>query len=506
MTTRSAQSRELELKLAVPAQSVKALAQHPALRGARAQRRHEVSTYFDTSDLALDQQGLILRVRRTGSKWVQTLKADARHRVAFDRAEWEWLLGNDQPDLALLATTPVAGQLPSGLQLEPVFVTDINRTIHVFGSDGTVTEVALDEGAIIAGERRQAVCELELELRKGDPSELYRLGIMLHENTPFAIAAESKAARGYRLKTGEPPTARKSDAVVLQANATAAEAFQQIVAAGLGHLVMNQPAGLAGDAEGIHQMRVAIRRLRATLLLFKPHLEPHARTQFEAALHRLGRIFGDARDWDVFCLQILPAMDDAAGAATWRDLLETPAMARRETAHRHFVQELRAPTLTSLVLGLAAWAEQGHATPGLLGGEELQQPIEHLCPQLLDRLAHKVTKRGRHIDRSDDDRHALRKSLKKLRYAIGCVQSLFPGKSTKPYLRACKKLQSLLGDINDTVAATALADSLADETHPERAPSIGALARSLDQRRTRALHDLPERWRAFQAEPEFWQR
>ncbi len=507
METQSKSSREIELKLAVPARSAKALTQHPLLRAWQAQRRHEVSTYFDTPDLALAQRGLILRVRHTGDRCVQTLKADARRGVAADRAEWEWPLVDCTPDLSLLAATSVAGELPPRPEIEPVFVTEIDRTTRKLVLDGgTVAEAAWDEGVIVAGPRRQPVSELELELRDGDPAALYRLAVKLHGDVPFTIESESKAARGYRLRNGEPPDAHKADDVALQKQTGAAVALRDIIHAGLGHLVMNQPAGLAGDAEGVHQMRVAIRRLRAALMLFKPHLEPFATARLEDALRRIGRIFGEARDWDVFCLQILPEAHDAASGADWSDLLQHSALARREAAHRSFAQELREPPLTGLVLGLATWAEQGRTVPGLLGDDELQRPIEDLCPQMLDRLARKVNKRGRHIGRSDADRHALRKSLKKLRYAIDYVGSLYPSKPVERYLRACKKLQRVLGDINDTVAGTALAGSLTDETHPDLAPAVGALASLLARRRASALKNLPKRWKAFQAEPEFWQQ
>ena len=124
---------------------------------------------------------------------------------------------------------------------------------------------------------------------------------------------------------------------------------------------------------------------------------------------------------------------------------------------------------------------------------------------MLGRLAHKVERRGRHIEEgSDAERHALRKSLKKLRYGIDYLQALYPSKQVESFLRRCKKLQQVLGDINDTVTATGLADRLADAARPDLAPAVGALAKQLDGRRQDALGGLAKRWKAFQAEPWFW--
>jgi inorganic triphosphatase YgiF len=497
------QPREIELKLTVPAGSVDALLAHPRLQAAdQPDRRHEVTVYFDTPDRVLAQRGMSLRIRHKNDRRIQTLKFDRKAGVAADRAEWEWPVDQDNPDLHLLRQTPAAGKLPRRPDLKPVVTSEIDRTVRLLKlQDGTVIEAAFDEGVITAGDARQSVRELELELRAGDPTALYRLALQLHNDVPLTVESESKAARGYRLQSGAKPAAHKTEAIKLQPTTSAAEAFREILGAELGHLLANQPAARAGDAEGVHQMRVAIRRLRAALTLFQPHLEPHTAGLFQDELRRLGRVFGEARDWDVFCLQTLPEALDGAHTAGWRDLLSEPATEARERAHRRFMEELEAPSFTALVLGLAAWAEQRN----LLGDAELDRPIEDLCPRLLDRLARKVERRGHHIgDQSDAERHALRKSLKKLRYGIDYLQAVFPSKLVESYLHDCRDLQQSLGDMNDAVTATALADSLVDEARPDLAPAAGALAEQLGRRREQALHDLERQWKEFRAEPSFW--
>jgi inorganic triphosphatase YgiF len=497
--------REIELKLKVPEGAAIALFEHAAWPASAAQQtktRREVTTYFDTADRRLAHHGMSLRVRCANGRRVQTLKANQSAGVAADRAEWEWPVKHDKPDLSLLAQTPVAQKLPRRLDLEMVLTTDIDRTTRVVELDGgTVVEAAFDEGAIIAGEAREPVRELELELKAGDPAPLFRLALKLHATLPLTIEPQSKAARGYQLRSGQVPQARKAEDVALDRGTTGAEAFRQIVTTELGHLLANQPAALSGDAEGVHQMRVAIRRLRAALELFQPLLEPLALGRFQEELRHVGRVFGEPRDWDVFTLDVMPAALKAAGAESWRTLLQDPAGARREEAHQHFAQELQNPPFTALVLGLAAWVEQ----KTLLGGPDLQRPIKDLCPRLLDRLAGKAQRRGRHIgSRSDTERHALRKSLKKLRYGIDYLQAVFPGGSVAPYLRRCKKLQKTLGTFNDAVTAIGLADELGKDARPDLAPALGTLAQQLERQRNKELHGLSKRWKAFKAEPRFW--
>ena len=323
----------------------------------------------------------------------------------------------------------------------------------------------------------------------------------------MTIESRSKAARGFWLLTGEAAAARSAEDVTLRAAGTGAEAFRRILKAGLGHLLVNQPAALEGDAEGVHQMRVAVRQLRAALTLFQPLLEPHTVSRFQVELRRIGRVFGEARDWDVFTLQILPGMSrqasgQAGAAEAWGELLRQPAMAQREAAHHRFRQEVQGPAFTAAVLGLAAWAEQEDL---LLGEADLQRPIEALYPALLDRLARKVERRGRRIARSSDmERHALRKSLKKLRYGIDDLQAVLPAGAAGRYLRRCKKLQRTLGDTNDAVTGIGLADRLDADARLDLAPAVGVLAKRLERRRKEGLQDLAKRWKAFRGEPRFW--
>jgi triphosphatase len=485
------------LKLAIPEASTDALKAHLRAWSADAEERHEVTTYFDTLDRMLERGGISLRVRVAGGDRVQTVKADSQDGVAADRAEWEWQIKHDEPDLRLAEQVLSERGVPHEIDPVPVFRTVVDRTTRILKRDGgTVIETAYDEGLITAGDAHQPIRELELELRSGDAASLYRLACELHAAATLMIETESKAARGYRLASGAKPETRKSRDTSIESQTTANEAFRQIVNACLGHLLANQAAGLAGDAEGVHQMRIAIRRLRAALALFRPLLEPHTAALFEDELRKVGRVFGEARDWDVFCLKILPDVDPG-----WRDLLLGLARAAQEAAHERFICEIRSPAFTRLVLGLATWAEEMRLP---IDGEPWK-PIKDLSPELLDSLAAKVARRGRRIrHRSETELHALRKSLKKLRYGIDFLRPVFRPAPLRSYLHDCKKLQKTLGDINDTVTATVLAERLIKGKRLDLAPAVGKLAEQLDRHRNDALVHLVKRWNAFSGQPRFW--
>lgn len=497
---------EIELKLRLAPGSHAALERVPALGAVRPERRHEITRYFDTPDTLLAAKGFTLRVRTSGDSRVQTLKTAASNgSAAARRGEWEWPITDETPELGRLAETP-AGDLIAALhgKLEPVFSTDIHRSTRQMSLDGgTRVEAALDEGTIEAGQAREPVDELELELKQGALGPLYRLAIDLHEAAPMWIAPQSKAARGYRLTTGKPPEAVHAPKLRLRGKIRASEAFREIAASGLNQVLANIAAAETADPEGVHQFRVGLRRLRSALVLFAPLLEPHAAGLFERELKRLGQVFGERRDRDVFCLETLPEAGKELGT-TWIDRLRPLAEAFRAAADQPVQEALRSAGLTGLSLGLASWSEEGVEQPRRLGGKRMGLRLAESAPDLLDRMARKVEKRSR---RAGDPQglHDLRKSLKKLRYGAEFVGSLYKRKPVKRYRKSCEALQELLGAINDARVTPRLAEAMLDGAQAtELAPAIAELAAWSARRERQALRRLDDALDAFRQATPFW--
>ena len=502
---------ETELKLVLSPPGEQRLEEIPAFRppqSSEPKSERIVTTYFDTRNRDLARRGLSLRVRRAGEKRVQAVKAEGDAGAAKARGEWEWPIEREEPDLGLAASTPVADALPPaiGKALEPVVVTDVIRTKRTVQLEGNTIEAALDTGAIEAGDASQPVHELELELRKGSPAALYRLALALHAATPLAVEVESKAARGYRLREGAPPHADKPGPPALHRKIRAADGLCDIVANGISHLLMNRAVAMAGDAEGIHQTRVAIRRLRSALRLFQPRLEPHAVSLFQDELQRLGRVIGEARDWDVFCVEMLPESFEGDENSEWVGLVRDAAERRRKEADARSAREVGSPSFTALTLGLAAWTETGREQRALLGDKRLKRKLAKIAPDLLDELLRKVRRRGRAVqpDASASDLHPLRKSLKKLCYGVEFLTSLYPKKRVKRLLEPMKALQKSLGVINDAATATRLAEELAGGGHLELGVPVGALARSLEHASRVAMRKLARQWDDFRSRNPFW--
>jgi triphosphatase len=492
---------ETELKLAFPAEARVAIEHHPTLAAAAARTIIQHAVYYDTPDLALRVAGFNLRVRRNDGALVQTLKSDAEAaEVATKRGEWEWEMLGETPDVSLLSTTPAASF--SKAELQPAFEVKVTRVVRQLAlRDGADVELALDDGLITSGTKQAPILEMELELKSGSPASLYRLALELHAALPLRILTESKAARGYQLRSGNVPMPVKGRKRDLDSNSIGHAVFQYVVGYALSGLARNQPAAYAGSMEGTHQMRIAIRKLRTALVLFEPLLEPHASGQFDVALRRLGHVLGEARDWDVFCRETLPTVEDDLAQAGWGGLIGEAAEKRQTAAYEVLRAELAASAITGLALGLAAWAADETA----LGGKALSRPLTETAPALLDLLASEVFNRGQHLKSlPPEGLHRLRKMLKKLRYGAEYVSSLYDEKPMKRYLKPVKHLQKLLGEINDAAMATSLAERLCEGEALDMVPSLGNIAAWAEARRAAATAKLPRAWRALNDAEPFW--
>ncbi|MBV8523863.1 MAG: CHAD domain-containing protein [Acetobacteraceae bacterium] len=489
-------STETELKFIVSPEARAGLERLPKFQNTKPNHQAQSSVYYDTPQYALVRQGILLRVRDIGGSFIQTIKTPREHEAAA-RGEQEEEVQSGQPELARspLKTTvdPEA--------LSPVFRTEINRTSRLFNLDHAIIEAAFDEGAVVAGNRHEPIRELELELKAGDPAGLHRFALGLHEQVPLVLGLEAKSDRGFRL-LGLPPHPVKAPKLELEREIRTFPAFRQIISSILSHLLANAGPALHGDAEGVHQIRIAIRRLRSALMLFQPHLNRTAVAGFEAELKRSGRVFGETRDWDVFCLQSLPEARAGGVPHDWVDLLAAAAGPGRAAAHTGSERELSDPRWTGLILGLLAWV---HEEPDFVGQEALSRRLRRTGPALLDRVAQKASRRARQA-RSDSsaDLHALRKTLKKLRYDCEFMAGIYSRKRVKSYRKLCEDLQDLLGAINDAAGTTRLAELLRAEGHSELAPAAGALAEWSAARRNEALQHVPDALREFEAAAPFW--
>jgi inorganic triphosphatase YgiF len=201
---------EIELKLLIAPADARRLLRHPlitALTRRKFTPQRLLSIYYDTADCVLHQQRIALRLRRVGRRWIQTVKAAGRVSAGLhERPEWEGETTKGMFVFEAIAD-PTLRELFADPHLQhalhPVFVTDFSRARRMLClPSGDVVECSLDRGEIRAGEERLPICEVELELKSGDPTRLADLALRLQRTLSLKPENVSKAERGYRLACG----------------------------------------------------------------------------------------------------------------------------------------------------------------------------------------------------------------------------------------------------------------------------------------------------------------
>ena len=230
----------------------------------------------------------------------------------------------------------------------------------------------------------------------------------------------------------------------------------------LDHLLRNEQAGRAGDAEGIHQMRVAMRRLRAVLSTFAPLLPPEPRRWASEELRWLADVLSEARDLDVFASSLLTPARAGLPASSEFERLAEAIERRRRSAHADANVAISSPRYAASVQALKNWVD-GCAWSANGNVEDLRQPIGEIAPKLLEPCRRRAKKRCKGFsDQTDEERHQLRIALKKLRYAAEVLGSLYDPAKTSQFNQRVKRLQDDLGYINDVRVGRDIVANLAD--------------------------------------------
>jgi len=516
--------REIELKFEVPIESLPGLNRGSLLKGVHSFGRKParlVSVYFDTKKLKLRRKALSLRIRRVGGRVVQTVKQETGP-ATFVRNEWEHDIAARQPDLEVVGNTPLGSLLNKKLRrgLMPVFETRVQRKVWQLQCDGSEIELCIDKGEVVAGRKNEPICEVELELKRGQRRDLLKVAKMLAETVPVQLAITSKAERGYALLTGEKPRPIKAVHVALDPDADVQSAFQSIAWACIHQLVANQPIVLGGDPDGIHQMRVALRRLRAAISLFSDMLADPQTDKRKEELKWIAGELGPARELDVFFRRVVKPVAAGNPNGAGVSILSRDLRQRREDALMRAQAAVESARFRSLVVDTAAWVETGDwiNNPDISACTIREQSISVAAAKELQRRWKKLRKRGKDLDELDAQRrHRLRIQGKKLRYAADFFAGAFPRKKSmarqETFVESLQRLQDALGDLNDIVVHERLSERFVDGDNAtnkgragraRKAFAAGRLSGREEARIAPALTEAKRACKAFAKAKPFW--
>jgi CHAD domain-containing protein len=307
---------------------------------------------------------------------------------------------------------------------------------------------------------REEFVEVELELRAGSPGGVDAL---VREVEAAGARPGAEQPKLFRALGREGDGSRRP--------ATPFEELRDLLRTQLREIEAHDPGTrLGSDPESLHDMRVAVRRLRALLRAGRA-LVATGTAELEARLKELGAALGEVRDLDV----LLERLQEDAAALTGEDAAQAEALLdalERERVDRR-----------SRLLGTL----DSEAYLALL--DELQQTLDSL-DALARRAGRKLAQTARALpdDPADEQLHALRKHGKRARYAAELAGR---GK----VVRRAKRLQDVLGAHQDAVVAVQTLRRLSAEAPAARALAAGRLVEREEIRRTEARAAWPKAWR-----------
>jgi triphosphatase len=501
-------SNEVELKLRIAPADAASLRHIPAVTAATVGKpvtRKLVSIYYDTPDLQLLDADVSLRVRHMSGGWFQAVKGKGKALAGLhQRMEWEDVIAAGHPDFSKItdpALTRIFDNDALRAALTPIFLTTVKRTEWQLAMpDGSQIEMALDMGRLEACGKSEPINEVELELKHGHAARLFELALELQAQVPLHIENVSKAQRGYGYYRPAPLQVVKAKMPTLESSMRAHEAFRHIGWECLTQLQGNQDMVLHGsDPEGVHQMRVALRRLRSAMGLFRAVIDPQQRAAIIEELRWITGMMGATRDLDVFITETLPRiieqLDNHPGLLALRD----KAIAAQAEACAEAHAAIQSQRYQRLLLTLGALLENEPASAPL-------RNVTEIAEAMLRKRNKQLRRHGRLLqEANDEERHLARIAGKKLRYATEFFACLYPHDKSQPFLQHLEDLQNVLGTLNDIAVTSNLILRLAGPR-----PTKGldeALHIFSGWNGCHAMHKLAhmdEVWRAFAVQKPFW--
>lgn len=470
--------QEVELKLSLPladSQSLtRLLARVPVLARRKATHQSLYNIYYDTPDQRLRQQRAVLRLRRVGDAtsphWLQTFKTGASDASALSqRGEWESPLPGAALSHQALAATPWAEMDADGslfAALVPCFVTAFERTAWlVRRRDGSVVEVALDLGQVETTGQSAPICELELELKAGQPAALFEIAQEIARSVAVLPANMSKAQRGFLLAQGglhQVHQPQRAQSPHLRQNMPVWLVAQQVLRSAFAQFTSNLDSLRVSDnPEVVHQARVGWRRFKSALHQFKKSLLQPAPTPSEA-LRSLLASLGELRNLDVAQSETLPALasayvlGDAQRAQSWQAM--TTALAQATEQQRQTVrQALQRPALGVSLLTMVQWLEDCFADQQ--GAPRHKEAVRTWAKRRTQRLRRQLED-AQKLAGTPEQWHRVRLLAKRLRYSMEDLQGLLPRRLAKHGAQQATAMQNRLGAARDMAQVSVLVAKL----------------------------------------------
>lgn len=459
---------EVELKLSINKSDAKKLHLIPFIVNSalhKPTKNKLISTYFDTSDLRLLDAGITFRIRQKSSEWIQTIKlAGAGSSGLHQRNEWEYLVNSCHPDFTKIKEPRLIKFFANKklqASLIPIFRTEIMREEWLLAFDnGDQIELSLDSGLLKAKQLHEPINEIELELKAGNVGRIFEIALALQKSIPLRIENNSKAKRGYEYYRLTVLQTFKAKLPSLDKNSGAITALKIIAGECITHLENNRDIVLKeADIEGVHQMRVALRRLRSAFSLFKECISSKESRLILNEVKWLANKLGNVRDLDVLITDTIPLVSDYSNNHNGILILSEQARQARRVAIKDLQETIMSQRYHRLLLTLSSWLESERWMELHKNADNFN--LLKFSKKVFNKF-HKRLMKGqlRFQGMRPEERHKVRITAKKLRYAMEFFYNLYPSKEIAKFIKKLAKLQDGLGQMNDISVTGVLLGSI----------------------------------------------
>ena len=442
-------------------------------------------TYYDTADWRFHRARFTCRVREKGDGAELTLKsmAEARNAVRRRREITDFLSGPPPHRIALAPGT--GGQyvrlLAGRRAITPLFTLDqIRRTFVLADVGGEVAEIAVDRTTVPAGAEAPAVVlsRVEVEITGGAVERAQRFVDLLVATAGLTPAGTSKFEAALQASGATPVTTESTlGSTAIEAGMTVGEVAFAVLRKHFAVFLANEAGTRLGeDIEGLHDMRVAARRLRAALQAFRPWLSPrlqHSRDELGWVAAALGTV----RDLDVQMERLAEWRAAEPAESHALDDVERLLTDRRNQGRKRMLAALDSRRYDLMVERFATALRRGSPRSLLVARE----PILAVGPGLLEKRYRRLRRMGDAIKPASPPAsyHALRIDAKKLRYALEFVGPIY-GKRATEFAVRLTALQDLLGLHQDADVAITMLREMASGSRPRLGPetilALGAIS------------------------------
>ena len=486
----------------MPSSDLTRLLRAPALsdrRQGRLRANRASIVWHDSAGGALAEQGLSLSQGANPSS-PMNWRLERLRPVGYD-----WLPAHAPPLLAEDASPDALGHaLPDGLA--PVAAFYGMRRSMALGGEGACLTVL--EGTLRGLTQDRPTCRLIL---RGEAMEMGALASRLAEAARLRVPRAGLAAEAIAVATGREPRPRHIGTPSVAAGASVGDALGLAVAH-LADVILYWAALVPGaqSAEPVHQMRVALRRLRSVLAVFGRVAQPEPGQpswldELDAALQAVAARLGTARDWDVFLDETGVELSGAFGQDRRVGRLLAASGRRRAAIYAALpgsLEEVGWGRL-QLTLGLLPTTRPWHADATVAQQLSLAAPIQPFAAQALQRRLKRVIAPGKSVAHlSPGALHDVRKQAKRLRYTAELFAPLFPVKPVRKYLDRLEHLQAALGTVNDAVVAAGLLVQLGGGA--DRAFAAGIVQGYGAGRGAESARRVARAWSKFYRATPFW--